>query len=517
MTAMWSSWLLLLVSSQVPNVEVSLNGRQQVPIAFVAKIFCSVIYNVFFHPLRKIPGPTAAAATTIPYATHLMDGRMPEWLTALHERYGEVVRIHPDEVSFIGSSAWRDIYNSHPPFPKPKFGTAPSPNGVRPMMTTNTEDHDRQRRIFSHAFSTSALKDQEGVVSYYADLMVERLKERVANGEDTIDILRWYQYATFDIIGDLCFGESFSCLETGSNHPWIATIYRNIKFAKIVGTLQCFPPMESLLQATMPASVKGRMRKTFAWSQNQITKRMEQKINRSDIMEHVLKNNHKQGMTRDEIDSTMATLVLAGSGDTTAVAIAATTYYALKNPSVMNNLLSEIRTGLGSEPNDCTNATISKMPFLHATIQEAMRMHPPVPLSPPRLIDRPGSQICGVPFPPGYRASVAAKTGYLSPSKWTDSDTFLPERWYQDAPARYKADDRDFLQPFNVGPRNCLGKSLAWVEMNLIFAKTVLAFDLEWSERNREVGEWTDQKTYLLNEKKPLYVRLIPRSGFERV
>ena len=237
---------------------------------------------------------------------------MPEWLTKLHERYGEVVRIHPDEVSFIGSSAWKDIYNSHPPFPKPTFGTAVPPNGVRPMMTTNnTEDHDRQRSILSHAFSTSALKDQEVVVSYYADLMVERLKERVANGEDTVDILRWCQYATFDIIGDLCFGESFGCLETGSNHPWITKTYRNVKLAKIGGALQCFPPMESLLRAMMPASVEGRMRETFAWSRNQITKRMEQKTNRSDIMEHVLKNKHKQGMTRDEIDSTMGILVLA--------------------------------------------------------------------------------------------------------------------------------------------------------------------------------------------------------------
>ena len=440
---------------------------------------------------------------------------MPEWLTALHKQYGEVVRIHPDEVSFIGSSAWKDIYNSHPAFPKPEFGTAPSPNGVKPMMTTNTEDHDRQRRIFSHAFSTTALKEQEVLVTHYADLMVDRLRERVANGEDTFDVMRWYQYATFDIIGDLCFGEPFYCLEKGENHPWIATIYKNIKSAKIVGTSQCFPPMETLMRVTMPASIKAKMRNTFAWSQNMTTKRMELKTDRADIMTHVLNNNHKQGMSRDEIDSTMATLVLAGSGDTTAVSIAATTYYALKNPHVMKKVVSEIREGLGDDPKNCTNAAISKLPFLHATMQEAMRMHPPVPLSSPRLIDRPGAHICGVPFPPGYRASVAAKTGYLHPSKWTDSDTFLPERWFSDAPSRYAVDDREFLQPFNVGNRNCLGKNLAWAEMNLIFAKTVLAFDMEWSERNKEVGEWTDQKTFLLNEKKALYVKLIPRSGLQ--
>ncbi len=506
-------WAPVSCKPTIPNNDTRLILRQQIPLAAVAKILIAIIYNVFFHPLRKIPGPTAAAATTIPYATRLMNGRMVEWVTALHKQYGEVVRIHPDEVSFIGSSAWKDIYNSHPAFPKPEFGTAPSPNGVRPMMTTNTEDHDRQRRIISHAFSTTALKEQEVVVSHYADLMIERLKEHVANGEDTVDIGRWYQYATIDIIGDLCFGESFHCLEKGGNHPWISTIYKNIKIAKILGVLQCFPPLESLMRAMMPTSVKMKMRKTFAWSQNMITKRMEQKTERADIMKHVLNNNHKQGMTRDEIDSTMATVVLAGSGDTTAVAIAATTYFALKNPDVMKKLTAEIRKGLGVDPADYTNAAISKLPLLHATIQEAMRMHPPLPLSPARLIDRPGVHICGIAVPPGYRAGVAAKTGYLHPSKWTDSTTFLPERWLPDAPSRYAADDRDFCQPFNVGPRNCVGKSLAWAEINLILAKTLLSFDMEWSERNKEVGEWTDQKVYLVNEKKPLYVRLIPRSG----
>ena len=91
--------------------------------------------------------------------------------------------------------------------------------------------------------------------------------------------------------------------------------------------------------------------------------------------------------------------------------------YALKNPAIMNQLITEIRKGLGDDPKDCTNAAISKLPLLHATVQEAMRMHPPVPLSPPRLIDRPGAQICEVSVPVGYRAGVAAKTGYLHPSK----------------------------------------------------------------------------------------------------
>lgn len=56
---------------------------------------------------------------------------------------------------------------------------------------------------------------------------------------------------------------------------------------------------------------------------------------------------------------------------------------------------------------------------------------------------------------------------------------------------------------------NASDDSLAWAEMKLILAKVIWHFDLELSEKN--VGEWNDQKVYLINEKTPLYVKIRSR------
>lgn len=103
----------------------------------------------------------------------LLNGRWVEWTTALHSEYGEVVRIHPDELFFVGPSAWRDIFASKPQLPKPKIGVIATSNGVPSVATTdNIEDHARQRRIIGNALSERALREQEYILKIYTDLLV---------------------------------------------------------------------------------------------------------------------------------------------------------------------------------------------------------------------------------------------------------------------------------------------------------------------------------------------------------
>lgn len=215
-------------------------------------------------------------------------------------------------------------------------------------------------------------------------------------------------------------------------------------------------------------------------------------------MTYILENDHKQGMTRDEIDSTVSVLVLAGSGATTATALAATTYFALLDPGVMSRLQEEIWDVMRDDPKNITIAALNRLPYLHAVLQESMRMHPPVPVAVPRVVDRPGVEICGVAVPHGHRVGVPPRTAYLLPTKWVDAHKFLPERWFSDADLRHANDDKAMFEPFMVGPRSCMGKNLAWAELKLILAKMIWSFDLELSEKNQ--GDWTDQKVYLINE-----------------
>jgi hypothetical protein len=70
----------------------------------------TIIYNLFFHPLRKFPGPLLERASGIPWALRQIAGVQARHTQKLHERYGPVVRIGPKHLSFTDPKAWKDIY-----------------------------------------------------------------------------------------------------------------------------------------------------------------------------------------------------------------------------------------------------------------------------------------------------------------------------------------------------------------------------------------------------------------------
>ncbi len=89
-------------------------------------------------------------------------------MKALHDKYGEVVRLSPNEVSFTsGDTAWQDIYGfrtnkhkGHLNMRKDPAWYAPPPVGVH-IIVANDEDHSRYRKVMSHSFSEKALAKQE--------------------------------------------------------------------------------------------------------------------------------------------------------------------------------------------------------------------------------------------------------------------------------------------------------------------------------------------------------------------
>lgn len=69
-----------------------------------------VIYNLYFHPLAKFPGPKLYAITKIPLVFVRISGRQHLFVKSWHDKYGPYVRVAPGELSTIDPLAWRDVY-----------------------------------------------------------------------------------------------------------------------------------------------------------------------------------------------------------------------------------------------------------------------------------------------------------------------------------------------------------------------------------------------------------------------
>jgi len=223
-------------------------------------------------------------------------------------------------------------------------------------------------------------------------------------------------------------------------------------------------------------------------------------------MSYILKYNDEKGMTTQEIESNSSLLIIAGS-ETTATFLSGITYHLLQTPSVLQNLTSLIRSTFPTE-SSITFTALQQLEYFTACLEEAFRTYPPVPSGLIRTTLPEGSFIAGRYVPPGSDVYVTQWAAYRSSRNFADPDKFVPERWLKNPPERYKNDRRKVLQPFSVGPRNCIGRNLAYAEMRLILARVLWNFDLEL---HPDSANWLPQKVWLLFEKPSLYVKLMPR------
>ncbi|KAF6220920.1 hypothetical protein HO133_002600 [Letharia lupina] len=470
---------------------------------WVVYLVSKAIDAIYFNALRHVPGPKLNALSMIPYARHLLAGTTVENTVKLHEKYGEMVRISPNEVSFISAeTAFPDIYGFRTGKLKGHLNMAKDPvwyvkpeNGAPAILQANDEDHSRGRRVLAHAFSERALMAQEPLLQRYVGQLVDGLKEVTSASNDAVDMVRWYNWTTFDVIADLMFGESFGCLQDLSTHKYVALLFESLTSLRMIYVLTYYPWLKYFGNFVIDNKILQKRKDYLAWISSQVKKRTERDTVRPDFMTHILANNGSKGtaLSQKEIDSNAGLMITAGS-ETTATVLSGATWLLLTNPNVMQKVKDEIRSKFESY-DDITLSRVNEIPYTIAFLSEALRLFPPIPVGFARRVAKGDAFVSGYFVPEGTLVSVSHFAAYHSAQNFKDPGAVVPERWLGDE--MYAADKKSAFQPFSFGPRSCLGRNLALAEMRLILAKIVWSFDLElqpgsrdWLRRCRVMRLW---------------------------
>ena len=323
-------------------------------------------------------------------------------ISALHKEYGEAVRVSPTALSLIHPDAWVDVYTRKPgqaAFPKDpsRYGKMMWVNGAPDIFSADDEAvHARLRRLLIPIFSDNATRNQEALIQQYVDLLVQRLRGKAQDSKfhAKADISAWLNWTTFDMVGDLAFGESFGCLEAGEYHPWVALVFDNVKAVSIMSALKQFPWIDSVIQYLLSGVMARAIRHHQALTIEKVDRRLEKKFERGDFMDVILKHKGTdQEMTRDEIYANSNLLIMAGS-ETAAATMAGCFYFLDKNPDVNQRLKHEIRSKFQSEKQITIDA-LSQLSYLTAVLQESMRIYPPNPVFTPRVAPKGGGVVMG--------------------------------------------------------------------------------------------------------------------------
>ena len=342
--------------------------------------------------------------SNLPYVIWTVSGQVHERLRQLHEQYGEVVRIRPNALTYRSPQAWKDIYGHRKPgtlpFSKDPEFYIPAAPGKSHLINANEADHSRQKKLLTHAFSERALRDQEPLIMSYIDLFIRRLRV-YADREEKVDLEKWLNFLTFDIIGDLAFGEPFGCLEDSEYHPWVATIFHSIKTGAFLRALSVYPFLAAQIRKVMPKRLIQKRLAHFQMSKDKVAQRLATTTTRPDFISYILRYNDERGMQRSEIEMNAGIIIQAGS-ETTATVLAACIYYLQKHPSCWQRAVQEVRTAFPAD-SDITFLATSQLPYLGSIIEESLRMFPPAPSIGPRLVPKGSAMIDGKVVPEGVR------------------------------------------------------------------------------------------------------------------
>ncbi|KAH7329619.1 cytochrome P450 [Stachybotrys elegans] len=485
----------------------------------ICSFFCMVIaictcylvahiaYNIFLHPLASYPGPISHRISIFPRTFQEVRGQLPFHVAKLHLKYGPVVRIAPNELAFCDVEAWKDIYGhrqqGEEEFPKYDGFYRPNQSTPSTILSCSREEHTFFRRQLSHGFSDRSMRAQEPIIQGYVNLLIARLKEQAEGGRKMVDMREWLNWTTFDIIGDLAMGNSFGCLEKSDYHPWVKLISRSITATSYFQSFAAIFGRDAFTRIVNSGLWRSRSNHRDLIEAN-VMRRMQLGSERLDLIEGLLKKQEDTNMSVRQISLNASRLIVAGS-ETTATLLSGAIFLLLTNREKLARLVNEVRSAFANTE-EISLSTVNELPYMLACLNETLRMYPPVATGFPRQVPQQGGIIAGNVVPSGTVVSVFQWAINHDPRFWTEPSKFKPGRFMGEA--GHEDDRLDAMQPFSTGPRNCIGKNLAYAEMRLILAKIIYSFDMHLAD---DTQDWiASQKCHSMWVKPPLEVYLVP-------
>ena len=283
-------------------------------------------------------------------------------------------------------------------------------------------------------------------------------------------------------MGEFGFGKAFDMLEKPDNH----FIIDAIAASNIRTSIYCQFPALSKLKLEKILYPRGSvMRKKFLDLTREFAEQRvaETKDSKSDLFRFVVDAKDPEtgeGFSMAELWAESKFLIVAGS-DTTSTVLATLFFYLTRYCEVKKKLYEEVRTIFPSLEEILMGPKLLSCIYLRACIDEAMRMNPPAGGAMWREVDNEGAFIDGEFVDAGFDVGTSMYAIHHHEQYYHDSYTFRPERWIESEtnPASAVQVARSCLNPFSLGPRGCIGRSLALMESRVTLARVVWAFDMK--------------------------------------
>ena len=365
-----------------------------VVVLFLLYISFLLAARFIFSPIAKFPGPKLAASTFFYefYYDFVCRGRYEFKIEELHEQYGPVVRINPDELHINDPEFFSEIYVTSGV--RKSSRPASHRNGTPSRESTATtldHDHHRQRRkALDPYFSKNMVTKLEPAIQVTVQRLHERL-QGLKGSKTPINLFEVYGAVASDVITAYCFGSSWGSLEKDDYNADISRVH--MFFTKLMPIFRLFPSLLTLSLAipewmmTDPGVLemqkyRHKLEKQVADVKKATTIKRNGgadngSIGHTTIFHELLERSTLPPNELGEERLTDEAITLVGAGlVTTAHTLTFISFYLLNQPGTLAKLQSALEPLMVNYPAKTPTWTqLEAVPYLNAVIMEGLRMH----------------------------------------------------------------------------------------------------------------------------------------------
>ncbi|KAK4128103.1 cytochrome P450-like protein [Parathielavia appendiculata] len=511
-----------MITDQIAHVL----SQHWLPIV-LAVVLAWLVRNRYHNGLNKYPGPFLASLTDW-WRFFDVYGRRPERShIALHRKYGPVVRLGPNTLSFADPEALRTIYGLNKGFIKSDFYVVQQSvvkGHTLPSLfsTTDNDFHMQFRRCVNSAFAMSALVQYEPFVDNTTKLFLKQTERLYIDQPGPCDFTRWLQFYAFDVIGEITYSKRHGFIEKNEDVDGIvAYLTKLFLYVAPIGQIPLLDRLFlknpiylklsewGLLDATFPVAKFARARMTerlpeiLEDGEPVLPTSEKVTVKSPDLLSKFLAAREaRPDFMTDTLVQTMAVSMAFAGSETTAISLSAVFYYLLKTPRALERLTREIddaaREGRFSdyETGVVTWHESQSLPYLDSCVKEAFRLHPAPGLPMERVVPKGGLEIAGRRIEGGTIVGCSAWVLHRDERIFgEDVEVYRPERWEVNGEgdeARVKAMNGTMLQ-FGMGSRTCIGKNISLLEIYKLVPTMLRRFEISFDDPNSEweiVNAW---------------------------
>lgn len=376
------------------------------------------------------------------------------------------------------------------------------PDGI--FVLRHGESHPKlDKKWFNQRKVASLIFTKSNFMTTFYETFVKKskifIKKLEKENGKIIDLQSLFFSFTMDSIEKFFMGTEVNTIEGGmseyaknfdnAHHAMLTTLFRNFQFMIMSKFFLPFPfgtfGLESEAWNSLLIKFIYYLTPSFKIFNESISKlddhvykyikktRVDPNLkNRKDVIANFLNSKMGKDLSDKSLRDIVLNLTIAGR-DTTACALSWLFFELMKNEEAQKKLQDEIDTKLDGRIPVLKDLEAESMPYLNGAIYEALRLHPPVPYD-TKVTEKETTYLDGTVIPAKTALIFAPQAVGRNPDKFPEPDAFKPERWIP------------FVQPslyefpiFQAGPRFCLGKDMAQLEMKLLTVMLLQKFSFK--------------------------------------